>query len=96
MPMMTPLKIRRSAPFKKDLKKAIKQKRNFKKLEAAVNLLSTKQKLSKSYQAHSLSGYWKDYRECHIQPDWLLVYRIDKVKHELLLVRLGSHSELFK
>ncbi|MCU0288190.1 MAG: type II toxin-antitoxin system YafQ family toxin [Acidobacteria bacterium] len=42
-----------------------------------------------------MSGNWKDHMECHIEPDWLLIYRIDRKYNELILVRTGSHSELF-
>ena len=54
----------------------------------------THEPLSPSYRDHSLQGTWKEYREAHLEPDWLLIYRIEG--GELHLVRTGSHSDLFK
>lgn len=60
-------------------------------LEKLVNGIS----LDPKYQDHNLHGKWKGYRECHIEPDWLLIYQIIKSNNQLHLVRTGSHSELF-
>lgn len=79
--------------FKKDLKKARKQRKNIDELGIIIDLLQSEHELEIKYRDHSLSGNWKSHRECHISPDWLLIYKIDK--SELRLVRVGSHSELF-
>ncbi len=63
-------------------------------MEAIVTLLVNGQALDERHKAHPLIGNWKGYRECHVQPDWLLVYRIEA--DELQLVRTGSHSDLFR
>ena len=78
---------------KKDLKKAKKQNRNFSKFQNVVSLLQKGTPLPPSYMDHQLTGNYKHYRECHIEPDWLLMYKIEN--YELQLARVGSHSELF-
>ena len=79
--------------FKKDLKKMKKQGKNIDALETVVNALQSGKALDKKYADHLLSGNWKNHRECHIKPDWLLIYRYDG--DILWLSRTGSHSELF-
>lgn len=81
--------------FKKDLKLAKKQNKDLNKLYHIVDLLSRGKKLDLSYKDHSLIGDYKGYRECHIEPDWLLVYKIKDEIMVLSLARLGSHSDLF-
>ena len=81
--------------FKKDLKLAKKQNKDLGKLYKIVDLLSSDKKLDISYKDHSLIGDYKGYRECHIESDWLLVYKIKYEKMVLSLSRLGSHSDLF-
>jgi mRNA interferase YafQ len=58
-----------------------------------VELLANDQPLPDKYRDHVLMGEWKNYKECHIKPDWLLIYK--KIEDRLLLARTGSHSELF-
>lgn len=87
------LPIRPTARFKRDLKKAIKQGRDLKKLRAVLEKLSIPQPLSGVFKDHKLKGKWSDFRECHIEPDWLLIYTI--TDFELRPTRLGSHTELF-
>ena len=81
--------------LKKDLKLAKKQNRDLNKLYKVVDLLSNDKKLDLSYRDHSLIGGYKGYRECHIESDWLLIYKIKDDKLALSLSRLGSHSDLF-
>ena len=81
--------------FKKDLKLARKRGYNLDLLDEVVNTLSTKQVLDEKYHDHPLSGDYTGFRECHILPDWLLVYRIDYDEIFLLLSRTGTHSDLF-
>ncbi len=85
-----------TSQFKKDLKLARKQSKNLDKLFEVVNLLADGGTLDARYRDHDLSGNYKGTRECHIEPDWLLVYEIRNEVLVLMLYRLGSHSELFK
>ena len=82
--------------FKKDLKQAKKQNKNLDKLFEVVNILADGGTLDARYRDHDLSGNYKGTRECHIEPDWLLVYEIRDEVLVLMLYRLGTHSELFK
>jgi len=88
------LKIHYTTQFKKDYKKAERQGKDLDKLRAAIEKLSNSEQLDPTYRDHPLSGNWKNHRDCHIGPDWLLIYRI--AAGELFLERTGSHSELFK
>ena len=88
------LRIRRSSRFKKDYKQAQRQGRDLSALKDVLEQLVTGKPLPQKYSDHRLSGKFKQYRECHIQGDWLLVYRVGFGVVEL--VRLGTHSELFK
>lgn len=85
----------RTAKFKKDLKKAIKHGCNMKLLDDIVNKLQNGECLPEKNQDHPLHGNWENYRECHITPDWLLIYRYFDDVLVLSLVRTGSHSNLF-
>ena len=78
--------------MKKDVKLAKKQGRDLKKLTELINMLSYGESLSDKYKDHSLKGDWQGFRECHIEPDWLLIYRIEK--DVLYLAASGSHSYL--
>ncbi len=89
------LKIVPSNQFKKDLKLAIKRKANIKELENVVDTLAKGLKLDKKYKDLELKGSYKSFRECHINPDWLLIYKIEKNELELFLFRTGSHADLF-
>lgn len=81
--------------FKKDVKLAQKQGKNLNKLYEIVEKLANCEKLEDKYRDHDLTGSYEGCRECHIEPDWLLIYeRFDNVL-VLVLNRTGSHSELF-
>ena len=80
----------------KDLKLAKKQNRDLNKLFEVVNILADGGTLDAKYRDHDLSGNYKGTRECHIEPDWLLVYEIIDDVLVLMLYRLGTHSGLFK
>ena len=82
--------------FKKDLKLAKKQKKNLDELFNVVSVLADGGTLDARYRDHDLSGNYKGTRECHIEPDWLLIYEIRDEVLVLMLYRLGTHSELFK
>ncbi len=80
--------------FKKDYKRIKKQGKGLTDLRSVIEMLARRQPLPPKYRAHGLSGRWHKHRECHIAPDWLLIYRI--AGKDLILERTGSHSELFK
>lgn len=84
----------RTTIFKKDLKKAIKRGCDIDLLEDIVEKLLCGESLPEKHRDHALTGNWKAHRECHITPDWLLVYRIIEDKLILSLVRTGTHSDL--
>ena len=81
--------------FKKDLKLIRKHGMNLKNLEFVIDTLANKKKLDIKYRDHALAGKYKNFRECHIEPDWLLVYKITESVLVLTLYRTGSHSDLF-
>ena len=84
-----------SNQFKKDLKLAKKRGRNLDLPDSVVNTLANGEKLPDKNHDYELSGEYRGFRECHIQPDWLLVYRINNDEIFLFLSRAGSHSDLF-
>ena len=65
------------------------------KLRDVVNSLARQEILDEKFRDHVLTGEYRGFRECHIEPDWLLVYRVDEGELELFLFRTGSHSDLF-
>ena len=81
--------------FKKDLRLAKKRGYNVELLDNVVDTLAAKQPLDEKYLDHPLSGDYAGFRECHILPDWLLIYRVDEDELFLLLSRTGSHSDLY-
>ena len=87
------LKIRQSSQFKRDVKRLKRQGKNLSPLMLVIETLATGESLAEGHRDHKLIGNWKGFRECHIQPDWLLIYRI--TENELQLARTGSHAELF-
>ena len=84
-----------SNQFRKDIKLAKKRGLNIALLETVVNMIANEEKLPDKYRDHQLIGKYKNFRECHIQPDWLLIYQIDKSILSLLLLRTGTHTDLF-
>lgn len=86
--------IQRTSAFKRDYKKALKQGRSKELLREVILLLADGKPLPVEKRDHALSGEWSGYRECHIAPDWLLIYRILDDKLILSLTRTGSHSYL--
>lgn len=84
-----------SNQFKKDLKLAKKRGFKIEKLQKVVDIIVSSEKLPSKYHDHQLTGKYKNFRECHIDPDWLLVYRLDKDVLILFLFRTGTHSDLF-
>ncbi|MCI5165101.1 MAG: type II toxin-antitoxin system YafQ family toxin [Candidatus Electrothrix sp. GM3_4] len=80
--------------FKRDFKRIRKQHKNLSKLQAVIELLVDEKTLDSRYKDHRLIGNWANHRECHIEPDWLPIYRI--TDNNLYIERTGSHTELFK
>lgn len=89
------LKIRVHRTFKKDLKRIERRGYDLTLLKVVVNLLAEKKSLPGKYKNHWLTGDYKGYQECHITPDWLLVYQIKNDELILVLSRTGTHSDLF-
>lgn len=85
--------IYKTGTFKRDLRKAERQGKDLKELFIVIERLANGNVLEEKSRDHGLSGDWKNHRECHIRPDWLLIYRI--ADNALYLERTGSHSELF-
>jgi mRNA interferase YafQ len=89
-------KIARTTKFKKDFKLLVKRNYDINQLQIVLNLLATGNRLPKQYKEHPLEGDYINNLECHIKPDWLLIFiRIDKDK-KIKLIRTGTHSDLFK
>lgn len=84
----------RSSQFKRDIKRLQRRGKDMNKLRRLLELLIQEIPLPPGYQDHPLRGSWKGYRDAHIEPDWLLIYRISA--EELDLTRTGSHSDLFR
>lgn len=80
--------------FKKDYKKAKKQNKDLSKSKLVIEKLLDQQTLEPKYKDHHLTGNWKGHRDCHIEPDWILIYQLND--NALILERTGTHSELFK
>ena len=88
------MNIHYTTQFKKDYKRIKKQNKDLSKLRIVIEKLSSGQMLEPMYRDHPLSGTWKDHRDCHIEPDWILIYRT--TSEHLYVERTGSHSDLFK
>ena len=89
------LKIKYHSKFKKDIKTIKKRNYDLSKLQKVIEILNKDISSPTKYKDHSLTGIYQDFRECHILPDWLLIYRIDKDILTLVLSRTGTHSDLF-
>ena len=89
------LSIETSHIYKKGYKQAIKRGLPIEELNEVVLKLANQEVLPEKYKDHNLSGKYVGYRECHIQPDWLLIYRVDNGRLVLYLFDTGTHSDLF-
>lgn len=88
------MELRFTAKFKKDYKRIKKQGKDLSKLELTLEMLVSGAALPEAMRDHSLGGTYHGHRECHIEPDWLLIYRIDDEGLVLVATRTGNHSEL--
>lgn len=84
-----------TSQFKKDYKLAMKRHFDIGLLDDIIRQLVSRETLPEKNREHFLTGEWKGYRECRIQPDWLLIYRIEEGLLVLALARTGTHSDLF-
>ena len=89
------LKVKMTSQFKKDWKRIVKRGYNTKKFEIVLDQLMFEKTLDEKYKDHKLSGDYEGCRECHIEPDWLLIYYIESNILTLTLFRTGTHSDLF-
>lgn len=89
------MKIRYSAKFKKDYKRCKKRGFPLESLTEVLQLLINEESLPEKYRDHELVGNYSGHRECHIAPDWLLIYLIEGGEATLTAVRTGTHSDLF-
>lgn len=89
------LQVKYSNRFEKDFKLAKKQNKNLNKLFIIIEKLANLEELDDKYRDHPLLGEYNGLRECHIEPDWILIYYIENNTLTLVLSRLGSHSDLF-
>lgn len=87
--------VKPSSKFQKDLKRVEKRGYNLTLISEVIKLLANGEVLPSRYKDHSLSGDYANFRECHITPDWLLIYQIDGSELILYLTRTGTHSDLF-
>ncbi len=88
------IKIKFANRFKKELELMQKRGKNPNKIAEIIKLLELDAKLPKKYKDHRLQGKFSQFRECHIEPDWLLIYRIEG--DSIIFERTGTHSDLFK
>ena len=95
MKLMMKYRLQYSSVYKKQYKKMAKRGLDMKKLDDMEEMLKNGIELPSKYRDHALKGDWKGYRECHIAPDWLLIYRKDDDVLVLVMQRTGTHSDLF-
>jgi mRNA interferase YafQ len=88
--MLKPIHTRQ---FDKDVKRMLKRTKNLEKLKIIIRSLIEKQMIDSIHRDHKLIGNWKGRRECHIESDWLLIYKIEK--NRIIFERTGTHSDLF-
>ncbi len=87
--------VKATAQFRKDYKRAVKRGMNIALLDEIITLLAIGKALPDANKDHALTGDWAKHRECHVQPNWLLIYRVEDDVLVLTLTRTGTHSDLF-
>jgi len=92
---MIKYQIERTTKFKREYRLAKRRGKKINELHKVIFLLADGEELPPEYKDHPLSGEYSDCRECHIEPDWLLIYQIAENELVLLVLRTGSHSDLF-
>jgi len=94
--MISLLDLKRTTQFKKDLKRVIKRGLPINELDNVIMTLRKQKPLEPKHFDHALTGNFKGFRECHVMPDWLLMYKVEKNKLILTVFRTGSHSDLLE
>ncbi|OPZ74891.1 MAG: mRNA interferase YafQ [Verrucomicrobia bacterium ADurb.Bin474] len=87
------MRLTQTAQFKKDLKNQVKRGKDLEKVLEVIRILMEGRELPEKYRDHPLRGRWTNRRDCHLEPDWILIYKI--TLEELRLERTGTHSDLF-
>lgn len=87
-------KVQMTSKFKREYKLSIKRGYDIRLIDEVIKMLANDILLPEKYEDHNLTSNWKGYRECHVTPDWLLIYKKEKDKMILLLTRTGTHSDL--
>lgn len=87
--------VKPTSRFKRDLKNLQRRGNDLRLLTAVIKTLATGEPLAEKHRDHALRGIWAKYRECHVTPDWLLIYKLDNDVLLLILTRTGTHSDLF-
>lgn len=93
---MTKYIVKPTSRFKKEYKLLLKQNKDISKLDKVIAMLAMGEELESKYKDHILIGTFQGFRECHIEPDWVLVYRLNEEELILSLSRTGSHSKVLK
>ena len=93
---MTKYTVKFTTQFKKDYKAAVKRGYGIELLDEIIFKLANGETLDEKHRDHNLTGNWSGFRECHILPDWLLIYKVDHGVLVLTLTRTGTHSDLFE
>jgi mRNA interferase YafQ len=88
-----PRRVRTTSTFEKDLKRLDKRGKDLRQVRALIEIIRQGQRLGPRHRDHAFKGEWLGCRECHVQPDWLLVYSLDDER--VYLVRTGTHSDIF-
>jgi len=89
------LKVVWTTTFKRDYKRAMKRGLDMNRLDEVIRTLAAGRELAVVHREHALGGEWRGHRECHVQPDWLLIYYVDDERLVLTLTRTGTHADLF-
>jgi len=87
------MKVSQTSQFKKDIKKQQKRGKDLSKLKSAIGILFSGQALPPKYKDHAVIGNWGGHRDCHVEPDWILICQLRE--DELRLERTGTHADLF-
>ena len=89
------LRFKTTKQFEGDYRLMLKRGKGIEKLKTVIRQLVNQQPLESRYHDHALTGNLRGRRDCHIEPDWILIYRIDRDLYEIIFVRTGSHADLF-
>lgn len=89
-----PLALETTNQFLKDLRRMVKRGKDREKIRTVIETLRIQGPLDPRHRDHALTGDWKGARDCHVEPDWILIYRVDVAEGALRLIRTGTHSDL--